>query len=72
MASIYNRGTTQAASWWIKFSDPRTGVVHRRSLETADGYRARLLQKKLEHLLALRRPQLSDIEIPPAVLTVID
>ena len=65
MASIYYRGKAPAGCWWIQFYHPRTGELSRFSLATGDRYAAEVIQRRVEHEVELRRPELQLVEIPP-------
>lgn len=68
MASIYLR----RSNWWIQFYHPHTRALIRESLGTTDPARAKLLQERIEHEVALLDLRFQAVEIPPAVAEILD
>jgi len=68
MAAIYWRGDDRAGAWWIKFYPQKGADAVRVSLDTVDNCQAELIQQWVELQVALRRPELSGIDLPQSLL----
>ncbi len=64
MAFLYNRGPVQ----WIKFYLPGQSKPCRESLGQIDPALAKLIRRRLDLELLLRRPELQSVELPESLV----